>query len=173
MNFKFQILNFKFSRLWLGNGFSLIEVLIATILIGFAITALMVASGSLTIANGAGTDLSTAEFLVEQIRELTALLPVVDPQTGIAVFGPEEAGLAYYDDLDDFDGVSFSPPIDVNRNVLNDFAAFSQQVIVENVNPSNFDQVVGDHSTNFVRVTVTVVLNAKVIDSTSWIRAQY
>ena len=31
------------------------------------------------MANVAGADLSTAEFLVEQIRELTTMLPVVDP----------------------------------------------------------------------------------------------
>jgi prepilin-type N-terminal cleavage/methylation domain-containing protein len=173
MNFKFQISNFKSSRLWRGNGFSLIEVLIAVILIGLAITALLAANGSFTIANSAGTDLSTAEFLIEQIRELMALLPVVDPQTGTATFGPEETSLTYYDDLDDFDGASFSPPIDANRNVLNDFAAFSQLVTVENVNPSNFEQVVSDHSTSFVRVTVKVLLNTKEITSTSWIRAQY
>jgi type II secretory pathway pseudopilin PulG len=155
------------------TAFSLIEILIATILVGLAVTALLVASSSMTIANGAGTDLSTAEFLIEQIRELTALLPVIDPQTEMAVFGPEETGLAYYDDLDDFDDASFSPPIDANRNVLNNFAAFSQIVSVENVNPGNFDQVVADHSTSFVRVTVTVVLNAKEISSTRWIRAQY
>jgi type II secretory pathway pseudopilin PulG len=154
------------------TAFSLIEILIATILVGLAVTALLVASSSMTIANGAGTDLSTAEFLIEQIRELTALLPVIDPQTEMAVFGPEETGLAYYDDLDDFDDASFSPPIDANRNVLNNFAAFSQIVLVENVNPSNFDQVVADHSTSFVRVTVTVVLNAKEISSTGWIRAR-
>ena len=154
-------------------GFSLIEVLIAVILIGFAITALLVASGSFTIATGAGTDLSTAEFLIEQIRELTTLLPVVDPQTGTATFGPEETGLAGYDDLDDFDNASFSPPISANRDVLNDFAAFSQHVAVENVNPANFEQVVSDHSSSFVRVTVAVLLNAKKISSASWIRARY
>jgi hypothetical protein len=58
------------------TAFSLIEILIATILVGLAVTALLVASSSMTIANGAGTDLSTAEFLIEQIRELTALLPL-------------------------------------------------------------------------------------------------
>jgi len=154
-------------------AFSLIEVLIAIILIGLAITALLASSSSFTIANGAGTDLSTAEFLIEQIRELTALLPVVDPQTGTTVFGPEETDLAYYDDLDDFDGVSFSPPIDALRNILNDFAAFSQHVNVENINPGNFEQVVADHSTSFVRVTVTVLLNTKEISSMSWVRARY
>jgi prepilin-type N-terminal cleavage/methylation domain-containing protein len=154
-------------------GFSLIEVLIAIILIGLAITALLASSSSFTIVNGAGTDLSTAEFLIEQIRELTTLLPVVDPQTGTAVFGPEETNVAYYDDLDDFDGASFSPPIDARRYILNDFAAFSQHVNVENINPGNFEQVVDDHSTSFVRVTVTVLLNTKEINSMSWIRARY
>lgn len=137
------------------DGFSLIEALIAVILVGLAITALVVANGSFTIANSAGTDLSTAEFLIEQIRELTTLLP--------------------YDDLDNFvgaDGVeSFCPPIDANRTPL-DFPAFSQHVTVENVNPTNFEQVVG-YDSNFIRVTVKVFLNAKEISSARWIRARY
>lgn len=154
-------------------GFSLVEILFATILIGIAITALLMSSSTLTTANGAGTDLTTAEFLIEQIRELTTLLPVIDPQTGTTTFGPEEASLASYDDLDDFDGANFCPPIDANRSVLNDFAAFRQRVTVENVNPANFNQVMSDHSTRFVRLTVKVFLNAREISSTSWIRARY
>jgi prepilin-type N-terminal cleavage/methylation domain-containing protein len=55
------------------DGFSLIEVLIAIILVGLAITALLATNQSFTIANSAGTDLSTAEFLIEQIRELMAM----------------------------------------------------------------------------------------------------
>jgi prepilin-type N-terminal cleavage/methylation domain-containing protein len=155
------------------NGFSLVEVLIAIILVGLTITALVAASRAFTIANGVGTEFSTAEFLVEQIRELSALLAVIDPETGTTVFGPEEANLAGYDDLDDFDGASFSPPINANRVVLNDFAAYSQQVTVENVSAANFEQVVADHNSDFVRVTVIVFLNAKQVSSASWIRARY
>ncbi len=157
----------------LSSGFTLIEVLIAIVLVGLAIVSLVVAGGSLTKANGAGTDLSTAEFVAEQIRELTALLPVVDPQTGTAMFGSEEAILADYDDIDDFDGASFSPPIGADRGVLNNFAAFSQQITVENVSATNFEQVVSDHGSNFVRVTVEVFLNSKEISSASWLRARY
>lgn len=156
-----------------SSGFSLIEVLFAILLVGLAITALLLASNSFTIANDAGTDLSTAEFLIEQIRELTALLPVIDPQTGTATFGPEEANLAGYDDLDDFDGASFSPPINSTRNILNDFAAFRQNVTVVNVNAANFEQVVSDHGSSFARITVKIFLNSKEISSTSWIRSRY
>jgi prepilin-type N-terminal cleavage/methylation domain-containing protein len=156
-----------------NSGFSLIEVLIAVILVGLAIAALIAANSSFTEANAEGTELSTAEFLIEQIRELTAMLPVVDPNTGTTVFGPEEAILADYDDLDDFDGASFSPPIASDRETLSGLAAFSQQVIVENVNAANFEDVVADHNSYFVRVTVKVFLNSRQISSTSWIRAQH
>jgi len=156
------------------SGFSLIEVLIAILLIGLAVVSLVAANSAFTKANGAGTDLSTAEFIIEQIRELTMLLPVIDPQTEDATFGPETGEtLIGYDDLDDFDGATFSPPIDVDRNVLSNFAAFHQVVTVENVNASNFEQIIADHSSNFVRVTVSVYLNSKKISSTSWLRARY
>ena len=156
------------------NGLSLIEVLFAVLLVGLAIASLMAANGAFTRVNGAGTDQSTAEFLIGQIRELTALLPVIDPQDQLATFGFETGEtLATYDDLDDFDGANYSPPIDAERVVLNQFSAFSQQITVENVSASNFEQVVADHSTYFIRVTVRVYLNSKQISSTSWLRARY
>lgn len=155
------------------SGFTLIEVLIATILVGLAIASLIGANISLTRANGVGADLSTAEFLIEQFRELSTLLSVIDPNTGTGYFGSEEAVLADYDDLDDFDGKSFSPPINTNREALQSFAAFSQQIMVENVDGANFENTVADHSSNFVRVTVRVFLNSREISSTSWIRARY
>jgi prepilin-type N-terminal cleavage/methylation domain-containing protein len=60
------------------HGFSLIEVLIAILLVGLAIASLLVANGSFTKANAAATDLSTAEFLIEQIREQTVTTPFAD-----------------------------------------------------------------------------------------------
>jgi prepilin-type N-terminal cleavage/methylation domain-containing protein len=156
------------------RGFSLIEVLIAILLVGLAIASLVGANSAFTQSNGAGTDLSTAEFLLEQIRELTAMLPVIDPLTGTAAFGPETGEtLTTYDDLDDFDGAVFSPPISADRSLLNDFVAYSQQVTVENVSASNFEQVVSDHGSNFVRITVRISMNSKEISSSSWLRARY
>jgi hypothetical protein len=148
-------------------------ILIATMLIALAVVGLVAAGNSLTEANSTGVELSTAEFLIEQIRELTALLPVVDPITKTSTFGPEEAGLASYDDLDDFDVASFSPPINAEKQPLADFAAYSQQIEVENLNPSNFEQVAADHGSDFVRITVKIFLNSRQIESASWIRARY
>jgi prepilin-type N-terminal cleavage/methylation domain-containing protein len=153
-------------------GFTFLEVLVAVILVGLGVVSLLAANSAFTKANAAGTDLSTAEFLIEQIRELTTLLPVID-SNNTGVFGPEEATLADYDDLDDFDDASFSPPISADRATLSGFAVFTQQITVQNVNPGDFEQVFADHTSNFVRVTVKVLLNSKEVTSTSWIRARY
>ena len=157
------------------KGFSFVEILISIILVGLSITALVFASNSFTMANGAGADLSTAEFLIEQIRELTTLLPVVDPETTITTFGAEsgESTVAAYDDIDDFNNVTFSPPIDAGRNAVTALAAFSQSVTVTNVSQSDFDTVVGPHASSFVKITVGVSINGREISSASWIRANY
>ena len=135
------------------NGFTLVEVLFAIILVGIAIVSLLAANLSFTKANSVGTELSTAEFLIEQIRELTLSVG--------------------YDDLYALDGANYSPPVNANGEVLNDFVAFSQQITVENVSDTNFEQVVAEHTSNFVRITVSVFLNSREISSAGWIRAQY
>jgi len=157
------------------KGFSFVEILISIMLVGLSITALVFASNNFTTANGAGADLSTAEFLIEQIRELTTLLPVVDPETTIATFGAEsgESTVAAYDDIDDFNNVTFSPPIDAGRSTLAALAAYSQSVTVTNVSQSDFDAVVGPHASSFVKITVAVSLNGREISSASWVRANY
>jgi len=143
---KYETRNAKYTA-----GFSLIEVLIAVVLVGLAVAALVGASRAFTIANASGADLSTAEFLIEQIRELTTLLS--------------------FDDLNGFASASFSPPISADGSPLNDFAGFTQQVTVEKVSAANFEQA-ADPS-DFVRVTVRVLLNSREISSVRWIRARY
>jgi prepilin-type N-terminal cleavage/methylation domain-containing protein len=136
------------------HGFTLIEVLIAILLVGLAIASLVVANGSFTKANAAATDLSTAEFLIEQVRERSALVN--------------------YDDLhglEHFNNVLFSPPIGADGGSLNSFAAFSEQITVENVSASNFESL--DPGSDFIRVTVKVFLNNKQISSARWLRARY
>ncbi len=159
-----------------NRAFTLVEVLIATVLVGLALAALVAANSSLTIANDAGSDLSTAEFLIEQIREMTTMLPVVEPNTGTwDVLGPETGEvLATYDDVDDFDNAVFTPPINANRLPLTPYATFNQQVTVQKVNPTDFTQVVADgDASNFVRITVTVTQSGRPLSSTSWVRARY
>ena len=109
------------SRATAANGFTLAEILVAVVIIGIAIAALVGANGAFTQVNGAAVNLSTAEFLIEEIRELTTM--------------------SAYDDLYDFD-TSFCPPVDVSGAELTDFSSFTQQVNVEYVDPSSLETTV-------------------------------
>lgn len=134
------------------NGFTLIEALFAAMLIGLVIAAIAVSSGAATMVNGIGVDLSTAEFLIEEIREQTA---DVD-----------------FDGVLAYDGVTYNPPIDIGGTAMSEFGAFSQQVTVEYVEPSNLSQPAASPPTDFVRVTVTITKNTQPVSSASWIRAR-
>jgi hypothetical protein len=129
-----------------------VEILISIILVGLSITALVVASNSFTRANATGADLSTAEFLIEQIRERTTLMSFGD----LVALGDQE----------------YSTPIDAQGNLLTALAAFNQDVTVEYVEPDDFTATAAT-ATDFVRVTVTVALNGRPISSARWIRANY
>jgi prepilin-type N-terminal cleavage/methylation domain-containing protein len=157
------------------NGFSLIEVMAAVVLVGVAVVALISANSVFTQNNSTALDMSTAEFLTEQIRELTTLLPVTDPQGGTEFATPES--WPNYDDVEDFNGASFGPPdgpINANKERLTTFASFRQFVTVEKVNPSDFQQAKPDGFTSsFIRVTVKIYHNGQQLSSESWIRAKY
>ncbi len=130
-------------------AFTFVEVLVAILLVGLAVVSLVAANISFTKINAAGADISTAEFLLEQIRERTVLTA-----------------------FDDLTIETFSPPISADGNELTDFTSYSQEVVVENVEPSDFEQPTAD-ATDFVRVTVKVYLNSRELDSATWIRTRY
>ncbi|MHC4552237.1 MAG: type IV pilus modification PilV family protein [Planctomycetota bacterium] len=132
------------------NGFTLIEALFASMLIGMVIVSLVAASGAFTMVNGVGIDLSTAEFLIEEIREQTASM----------TFAEMEA----------YDGTTHNPPVDISGAAMAEFSAFTQAITVEYVEPDDLDDVAGS-STDFVRVTVTITKNSQPVNSASWIRA--
>ena len=136
------------------DGFTLIETLFASLLLGLVIAALAAASGSFTMANGYGVDLTTAEFLIEEVRERTANESF-------------DTLVANYSSLQ-----TFNPPIDVAGTNMDDFGQFSQQIVIEHVQSGNFDQIDSFGTSEFIRVTVTVTKGSQPISSTSWIRAQ-
>lgn len=135
-----------------AKGFTLIEIMFAVFLISIAIASLVAANGAFTQVNGAGLNLSTAEFLIEEMRELTI-------QTD-------------YDDLAALnDNTPFKPPVDVTGTAMTEFASFSQHVVVANVNSSTLTAS-GTTSPDFSRVTVSILRNSKTLSSTSWIRTK-
>lgn len=134
------------------KGFTLLEVLIAVVLIGIGIAGIVAANGSLTKLNGAAVDLSTAEFLAEQIREMTAQMN--------------------FSSLNSLNNKNYCPPRDSQDQALNDFSDYTQSITAVHVQNDDLTQVSGN-STNYIRITVDIVRDSKTITSASWIRANY
>lgn len=134
-----------------SKGFTLVEILAAVMLLGLAIAAIVASNIAYTQATAQAVQLSTAESLIEQIRELMAL--------------------PLYSDVNGFNGTVFNPPIDCQQRQLTDFSDYSQAVTVENVNANNFQQTVADPCSDFVRVTVRILYRNGEITRMSWIRS--
>ena len=161
-----------------AGGFTLIEASLSTVIIGTGVLAILAAQQAYHQKNNWSTRTSTAMLLANELRERTLSLPLHDPITGDANYGPEtdESAALAYDDLDDFAGsvtagvgagITFSPPINALGLPINDLDRWKQMIRVENVLPdyidATFTQPLG--TTDIMRVTVTVFYTDPITNS--------
>ena len=62
-----------------------------------------------------------------------------------------------FDDVDDYDGWSATPPEDVSGNPLTDFSNFTRSVEVKNVDEEDYEDEEDEGTTNSKKITVTVL----------------
>ncbi|MGV6814579.1 MAG: type IV pilus modification PilV family protein [Phycisphaerales bacterium] len=105
-----------------ATGFTLIETSMATVIIGVGVLAMVDAQSSFIVSNQWSSHAASATFLANEIRELTRRLPKHDPVNGLALVDdgsgnmiihgwgvdPGEVVVEDFDDIDDFDGITFS-----------------------------------------------------------------
>lgn len=108
------------SRARSGRGFTLLETMLALVIIGVGILAFIDAQSAFTRSNNWSSSAATGVLLANEIREMTRRLPRHDPVTGLSLvqqsgspvlqgWGREtgEVSVDDIDDLDDLDGASF------------------------------------------------------------------
>ncbi len=170
------------SRPGSDRGFTLIEACLATVIIGVGVIAMVDAQTSFTVSNQWSSHAASATFLANEIREMTRALPKHDPVIGLSTgenedgepvlvgWGPNpgESTLQDFDDIDDFDGITFSwmgtegwadgdlpGPVNAFREVIpgltvdgqqteESMFGWSQTVIVRKVDPFDFSIVLDD-----------------------------
>jgi hypothetical protein len=167
------------------RGFTLIEAALTTAITGIAFVAIMQLFGACTQQNRVGTNMTTAMLLAGHIQETMNGLTFNDPILGTTYYGPEPGQtLDKYDDIDDFDNLSFSPPIDSLRRAITNQNQFTQTVTVVPVlasqlssnNDPTIPMVPKTTYTGAARVLVRIFYRAKPTDGaievyrTTWIR---
>ena len=158
-----------------SGGFSLLESLMAMVLISIAIMGVISSTSTISMVNDAGARMTQGVFLCEQLHEYMTTLPTLDPE-GADTFGLDQ-GRSSYDSVEDFDGFNstdvFGAPVDGTLGVLADLSAYTQTVTVQRVCHANFDYVVGDcHWSPYIRVTVTVTYAGEIVCQMPWIRTE-
>jgi len=172
------------------GGFTLIEVVVATILVGLALTAMMVSVGSNTRVNDAGTKLTQAAFLAQEIHEWTLTLPFRDQDVGDRDNPPGPDGSnpqVWVDDLDDLMNVTFGsrsatiPSCDLPRYGPRDgqgyaitaLQAWSQTITMTWRDPNDLGHTVTNGTSDiiYVNVDVAVVITHQttLIVSSGWL----
>ena len=157
----------------------------ATVIVGTGVLSAVQLFGVCAQQNIHGTRSTAAIMLANNVQESMGLLTFSDPQFGRATFGPETGEtLAGYDDLDDFNNMTASPPIDANRNSIAAMAQYSQFITVRPVFPNQLSSNSTDASptitastyTGAVRVRVRVLFResatspAEEVYQRSWVR---
>lgn len=153
-----------------SGGFSLAEVLMATVVLGIGMAAIMGALRSGTQVSAGASDMSQAVLLAQELRERMGQLPFSDADSADAGNPPglDEASISYADDLDDYNHQTFCPPISSMGDFM-DTPRWSQTVDITWKNDNNIAAGVGDGASDTAYVKITIRHDGEVVLTTGWI----
>ncbi len=154
------------------GGFTLIEIVVATVLVGLALVAMMVSTGSNTRVNDAGTKLTQGTFLAQEIREWTLSLPFCDQDAGDLGNPPGPDGSnpqIWVDDLDDMMDVTYCPPRDGQGYAISALPAWSQTIEMTWRDPNDLTGTVADGASDVIYVNIIVKHKNDTVVTSGWL----
>jgi prepilin-type N-terminal cleavage/methylation domain-containing protein len=146
-----------------ARGFTLIECSLAMIIVGVGVVASIRLFSACTHENRASNQMTTAMLLASHVREAMVGMSFNDPISGKSNFG-FEAGetLNSFDDIDDFDGQTFNPPIDSTRAPVTSLGQYTQVVSVVPVFPNKLNSNTNDTAPEISKTTYTGAARVRV-----------
>ncbi len=154
------------------RALTLIEVVISTMLIAGLMLAAMNAVGASVLERERTVDQARGQLLAEDLLDAISALPYSDPDLaidlGIIKIESDEGSPTQwgsFDDVDDFDGWSASPPTDGDGTALAGYSkSWTRSVEVKLVNADTLaDLGVLSGGQGVKRITVTVTHDRKVV----------
>ena len=148
------------------SAFTLIEASLAVAIVGLGVLAAMSLFAACTRQTQTATNSTVALMLATHVQEAMVGLSFSDPGTAALHWGPETGeSLASFNDVDDFDALTFNPPIDSLRATIPSQSQWTQRIDVMPVDPNLPGQnanvaapTIGKGTyTGAVRVRVTVL----------------
>ena len=157
------------------QGFTLVEALVATTIIGLGAAAIMVSAASNTRANDTGSKLTEAVFLAQELREWTLSLPFSDQDPGDQGNPPGPDGSDpqdFVDDLDDLMNVSYIPPRDGTGAAISGMPGWTQFISITWRDPDDLTSTVTAGSSSIVYVKIALSFQGTQVMETGWLVAE-
>ncbi|MCY2928652.1 MAG: type II secretion system protein [Planctomycetota bacterium] len=142
------------------GGFTLIEAMVATVIVATGGSALMVALASGTTINANAREMTQATYLAQEVREWTYRLPLSDPD------GPDPQG--FVDDIGNLTNVSYSPPLNGLGLPLTGMSDWTQKITVTWRNSQDLSQVVPSSASDIARIQVDILHSGKTVLTNFW-----
>ncbi len=143
------------------RAFTLVEVVLTILIVGVGLVASVRALPVLLKVSTASQEQMVAQRLATDLLAEIAMLPYEDPDGSIK-FGPEDneapnpTTRADFDDIDDYDGWTASPPQKKDGQTEPDCASYTRSVIVQSTDHDDFNNIDGDDASKPKRITITV-----------------
>jgi MSHA pilin protein MshD len=140
------------------RGATLIEAVLAVIALGIAVPPLLGLFREVAARGADDTYQQVAITYAESLLEEIVSKAFEDPDLASGSFGAEEGTRSAYDDVDDYDALSESPPERLDGTSLDQYGGFTRATTVENVSTADPDPATpaADGSTDAKRIRVKV-----------------
>jgi len=160
----------------LRPALTLVECVISIAIVGVMLVAALDTVGAARSTQRKTADRTRGTLLAQDLLSEILQQDYEDPSAGAGSFGlePGEAGSgdrSLFDDVDDYDGWSDSPPRQKDGAVLTGFSGWERSVAVRWVPPGNIGAV-QPSDTGVKQVTVTVTRDGAVVTTLVALRAR-
>ncbi|MCK4411935.1 MAG: hypothetical protein KAY32_00190 [Candidatus Eisenbacteria sp.] len=160
-----------------AGGMTLIEVAVATLIVGLLASALHTAGETILAGLREGDDSWQATELGLALLGEIASLPFDDPQLGEGVLGPEAGEWTpggkrtLFNDVDDYAVWTAGMPLQEKDGTPIALSSYARAVAVDYVDPDDFG-LVSAQATDYKRITVSVYLRGELRNSFTTVRVQ-
>ena len=131
-----------------NGAFTLLEAMLAIVIVGLGITGLLMVAASGTTVNAYGNELSAAVLLAEELRAMTDVMP--------------------YDNLTALNGATFNG-VDAHGDNVPNMQQYQQTLDIAEVSPTSLTASSG---TDMIKITATVSKNTTDLIQISWLRVR-
>lgn len=156
------------------RAFTLVEAMVSIVVVALMLCAALTAAGAARVRQEKNAARAQANWLAQSLMSEILAKPYADPE-GLNLLGLELNEVlslrSSLDDVDDYDGLTESPPQNADGSTMTGYTGWSRTAAVVSVPANNFTTSSGS-DTNYKRVTVTVKKGRQVMAQLTAIRSK-